>query len=388
MPSILSTTFALAALATQALSKDWDSPAYNFLYQFPMPIAPIKTPLKTFTFPNAPSIEYYEIDIKPFEQQVYPNLGKARLVGYDGMAPGPTFKVKKGTEAVVRFINHSDRTNSVHLHGSYSRAPFDGWADDVTEVGQYKDYYYPNAQAARTLWYHDHAIEHTAENAYMGQAGFYIMHDDEEQAIEGLPQGDYDIPIALTAKRYNPDGTLWSPEKNGEDKNLFGDVIHVNGQPWPYFKVEPRKYRLRFLNAAISRSWELYFEPSAKVGTKINMKVVGSDAGLLLNPVDTTQLDISMAERWEVVFDFANYKNQNVTLRSNAKVADVDPYLHTDKVMRFVVGDKVTSDAKNGNLPAKLRDVNFPPNKVGLDHTFEFQRQGGQWYEKLDQQHC
>jgi bilirubin oxidase len=295
------------------------------------------------------------------------------------MAPGPTFKVRRGTEAVVRFINHSDRTNSVHLHGSYSRAPFDGWADDTTGVGEYKDYYYPNAQNARTLWYHDHAIEHTAENAYMGQAGFYIMHDDEEEAIAGLPQGNYDIPMALTSKRYNKDGTLWSPEKNGEDKNLFGDVVHVNGQPWPYLKVEPRKYRLRFLNAAISRSWELYFEPSAKVGTKLNMKVVGSDAGLLTKPVDTTQLDISMAERWEVVFDFSAYKNQNVTLRSNAKVADVDPYLHTDKVMRFVVGDTVNSTEKNDELPAKLRDVPFPPNKQGVDHAFEFQRTGSQW---------
>lgn len=342
-----------------------------------MPIAPIKEPKHTFEFPNGPKIEYYEVDIKPFEAQVYPNLGKTRLVGYDGMAPGPTFKVRKGTEAVVRFINHSDRTNSVHLHGSYSRAPFDGWADDTTGVGQYKDYYYPNAQNARTLWYHDHAIEHTAENAYMGQAGFYIMHDDEEEKIEGLPQGKYDIPMALTAKRYNNDGTLWSPEKNKEDKNLFGDVVHVNGQPWPFLKVEPRKYRFRFLNAAISRSWELYFESAAK--TKVNMKVVGSDAGLLTKPVDTTQLDISMAERWEVVFDFSAYKNQNVTLKSNAKVADVDPYIHTDKVMRFVVGNTVTSDEKNGELPAKLRDVPFPPNKQGLDHSFEFQRQGSQW---------
>ena len=51
-----------------------------------------------------------------------------------------------------------------------ARAPFDGWAEDVTEPNSYKDYYYPN-QNARTLWYHDHAIDHTAENAYMGQAG-------------------------------------------------------------------------------------------------------------------------------------------------------------------------------------------------------------------------
>ena len=51
--------------------------------------------------------------------QVYPNLGKTKLVGYDGMAPGPTFMVRKGTEAVVRFINKADKANSVHLHGSY-----------------------------------------------------------------------------------------------------------------------------------------------------------------------------------------------------------------------------------------------------------------------------
>jgi hypothetical protein len=34
------------------------------------------------------------------------------------------------------------------------RAPFDGWAGDVAVPGQYKDYYYPNAQNARTIWYH------------------------------------------------------------------------------------------------------------------------------------------------------------------------------------------------------------------------------------------
>ena len=41
-------------------------------------------------------IDFYEIEIKPFEQQVYPGLQKARLVGYDGISPGPTFKIEKG----------------------------------------------------------------------------------------------------------------------------------------------------------------------------------------------------------------------------------------------------------------------------------------------------
>jgi len=100
-------------------------------------------------------INYYEIDIKPVEKQIYPlPFKKARFVGYDGLVPGPTFVQERGEEAIVRFINHGDRASSIHLHGSYSRAPFDGYADDTTAVGEYKDYYYPNGQNARTLWYH------------------------------------------------------------------------------------------------------------------------------------------------------------------------------------------------------------------------------------------
>lgn len=57
-------------------------------------------------------------------------------------------------EAVVRFINRGPSKMSVHVHGQYNRAPFDGWAADYAQPGQYKDYHYPNAQNARTIWYH------------------------------------------------------------------------------------------------------------------------------------------------------------------------------------------------------------------------------------------
>lgn len=103
-------------------------------------------------------IWYYELEIKSFTKSIYPNLRSATLIGYDGMAPGPTIIIPRGIESIVRFINNADKENSVHLHGSYSRAPFDGWAEDLTQPGQFKDYYYPNQQAARTLWYHDHAM--------------------------------------------------------------------------------------------------------------------------------------------------------------------------------------------------------------------------------------
>lgn len=111
------------------------SPAYTSLYQYPLPIPPIKEPKRTYTSPNGSVIDYYEIDIKPVQQQVFPNLGQTRLVGYDGMSPGPTFVVQKGREAVVRVLNHGDRASAVHLHGAYSRAPFDGWAEDLIQTG-------------------------------------------------------------------------------------------------------------------------------------------------------------------------------------------------------------------------------------------------------------
>lgn len=103
-------------------------------------------------------IWYYEMEILHFEKQVYPNLRPTRLIGYDGISPGPTVMIPRGTESVIRFMNNADAPNSVHLHGSPSRAPFDGWAEDVTMPGEYKDYYYPNTASARLLWYHDHAM--------------------------------------------------------------------------------------------------------------------------------------------------------------------------------------------------------------------------------------
>jgi bilirubin oxidase len=234
--------------------------------------------------------------------------------------------------------------NSVHLHGSYSRAPFDGWADDTTDPGQYKDYYYPNRQNARTLWYHDHAIDHTAKNAYFGQAGFYILSDAQEDAL-GLPSDKFDLPLALAAKRYNSDGSLWDPEANGETTSVFGDVIHVNGVPWPYHNVEPRKYRLRFLNTGISRSYQLYFESSDAAGKQIPFTVFASDAGLTLNPVQTNDLYISDAERWEVIFDFTSYAGKNVTVRNSRKVAADEDYNSTDQVMRKYLLSKSSTRA-------------------------------------------
>ena len=180
--------------------------------------------------------------------------------------------------------------------------------------------------------------------------------------------------LGLSSKQYNSDGTLFSPA--GETDSLWGDVIHVNGQPWPFHKVEPRKYRLRFLDTSVSRAFKLTFEESNK---KIPFQVIGADTGLLTGPVTSDNLEISMAERWEVVIDFSAYAGKNVTLKNGRDVQHDEDYNSTDKVMQFVVGTQVTSQQGNGNVPSALRNVPFPPNKNGIDRSFKFGKSGGQW---------
>lgn len=40
--------------------------------------------LRNITNSDGSILQYYEIDIKPVEVQIYPNKGKTKLVGYNG----------------------------------------------------------------------------------------------------------------------------------------------------------------------------------------------------------------------------------------------------------------------------------------------------------------
>lgn len=144
--------------------------------------------------------------------------------------------------------------------------------------------------------------------------------------------GKFDIPLILSAKFYNQDGTLQSTE--GEDTSTWGDIIHVNGQPWPFLNVEPRKYRFRFLDSAVSRNFALYVARANALDTKLPFQVIASDAGLLEKPIQTDELIIAVAERYEIVFDFSKYAGETLEMRNVPKVDDLgvdDDFENTDK---------------------------------------------------------
>lgn len=77
---------ALASLfAGQTLAGDdqWLSPVYKEIFQNELPTPPTKD--KKYSYYNSTTnryIDYYEVEIKPFEQQVYKGLKPAQLVGY------------------------------------------------------------------------------------------------------------------------------------------------------------------------------------------------------------------------------------------------------------------------------------------------------------------
>jgi len=353
----------------------WISPPYTWIFGYPLPIMPAKVPKLTYT--NATSgavIDYYEVEVRQIQKQIYPNLGTTTLYAYDGMEPGPTFQMHQGREAVVRFTNNSPTNSSVHVHGQYNRAPFDGWAADYTYTGQYKDYYYPNAQNARTIWYHDHTEFETGENVYMGLVGFYLLSDGEEQALD-LPRDNHDIAMVITSKQYGPDGELVY-NTNG-NTGLWGDIIQVNGQPWPYLEVEPRKYRFRLLNGAVSRTFDLSLH-SDGAGDSIPFTVIASDAGLFSHPVETDHLGFSMGERYELIVDFAGFENQNITMKNlNAIPGNLD-YAATDRVIRFVVGKAKGDAAPDKPTPSDLRYLP-PPPQTSVTKDFVFSRVGDEW---------
>jgi FtsP/CotA-like multicopper oxidase with cupredoxin domain len=261
----------------------------------------------------------------------------------------------------------------VHLHGSASLPQFDGYASDITFPGEYKDYHYPNFQPARTLWYHDHGVHHTAENVMMGQAGQYHLSDPREDALR-LPRGEFDVPLIISDRMFTKTGEFLFD--TNDHSGMYGDVILVNGAPWPAMKVKRRKYRFRVLNGSVSRAYEY------ALSTGDPFTVIGTDGGLMPHPQTVTRMRHIMAERYEIVIDFAKYKPGTRVVLQNRNPPNNVAYPDVDKIMAFDVTDEPFDPANN-----EIPDVLFPDNPVMTLQPREsvatrhlrLQRQDGLW---------
>jgi FtsP/CotA-like multicopper oxidase with cupredoxin domain len=338
-------------------------------FKVPLPIPPVKKPIRT-----QGETDYYRVVQKKASLEILPGL-RTEVQGYDGLFPGPTFDVRSGRTAVVEQVNQLEVPTVVHLHGGHTPAASDGWPLDLLnplgghdhghmdmsggdqKMGS-RTYTYPNTQRAAALWYHDHRMDYTAPQVYRGLFGLHLIRDDEEDALP-LPRGDREIPLIIADRAFAADGSFRYPAaKDGPGvesaymEGVIGDVILVNGAPWPVLEVKAARYRFRILNASNARRYELALDPGQP------LIQIGSDGGLLGVPIEHDSLVVAPAERFDVIVDFSKYQPGTEVTLLNKLAKD-----RTGQVMRFRVTGRIADDT---SIPAKLSSYAEVPEPAGV----------------------
>lgn len=377
----------------------------------PLPIIPVAEPIN---FPLDPPIDparhqrydeyipqktYIQV-LSEFDHQYHSNLPLTKVWGFNGNVPGQTFHARYNEPVLIRRYNQlpADHVGfalpsfATHLHNLHHASESDGLPWDHIDPGYFWDYHHPNAPAGgnplekqTTQWYHDHRMDFTATNVYMGLTGFYLLFDKKDSGNENdpnpdafrLPSGKYDVPMILHDISLGEDGQLYlSQDTNG----FLGRYYTVNRKITPFLEVEPRKYRFRFLNGGPSRFYELGLRSDQ------SFTVISNDGNLLPKPVTAETIKLSVAQRFDVIVDFSQYQpgasivleNLVEQIRGEGPTGRKFPKGEGDQIMEFRVVSLTGPD--NSRVPDELRALpKINLNKVKKKRLFKFDYFGGIW---------
>ena len=366
-------------------------------YVDPLPIPPV---IRSSGRPD----EVVEIEMRQFQQKVHRDLPPTTLWGYNSSWPGPTIEAQSGQPLNINWVSKLPTThllpidhsihgaestlpavrNVAHLHGACVLPEDDGYPEAwFTAHGEHGPKFnprpssYPNCQPSTTLWYHDHCLGITRLNVYTGLAGFYLIRDEAEKALN-LPQGEFEIPLMLQDRLFHRDGSLYYPKVVDGPKEhpiwiqeFYGDMICVNGKVMPFLEVEPRKYRFRILNASNARFYHLRLFNSDATGKPLDdsfdvpaFNQIGTDGGLLPVPLELRYLIIAPAERFDIVIDFSGLEGKSFSLVNDAPAPyNMGGQFVPSDVMLFKV-TKPLSGKDTSSLPDAL--VPFEPLNPAL----------------------
>jgi FtsP/CotA-like multicopper oxidase with cupredoxin domain len=265
------------------------------------------------------------------------------------------------------------------------------------------------------FWFHDHVHGHTGANVYKGMVGLMPIYDPKiDNGDETNPKGlglpgvrtnygdgtfdvDYDIPLAFFDVRLDDGVTPHKDAHTGTGEThpgwwgmsyfrhfpnhgFVGDIFTVNGTAYPVLEVKRRRYRLRFLDASISRIYEFKLMTSSSLPAAANtlgytgdelqgqyrlpngqqcmkMYEVANEGGLLPNPIPRDSFELWPAKRREVVVDFSKWMDGTPTKKGDVLyLVDVmkmttgrmwdsaDP-AYKVPVMKIVIGDDATDNS-------------------------------------------
>lgn len=377
-----------------------------------------------------------ELEARPGLHRFHSDFGPSYVWGFNGVYPGPTILNRYGKPTIVRFRNstppNGDNTFghpeiTIHLHNGHHGSESDGFAGDFFPSGFWKDNLYPNVYAGidqfggnpggdgvgdprekmGTFWYHDHRAERTVNNNVMGLNGMFIVYDSTDPGHEHPSAGSLrlpgyygvtDIPLILTDKRFC---ALDAQGRNEMVNAAGGDKFIINGAIQPKMTVRRRKYRFRILSTGVTKAqWDLrLIGPTGEVETIV---VIATDANFLEHPVPVDAganagnsnavvgativtpgaLRVNVAERYDVIIDFARYEagtklylteaaSQNVN-PGNVNPPGLPPGLNIGNVvMRFdVVNREPWFPADTPDLPETLCTM---PDPIVPDSFFEWQ---------------
>jgi spore coat protein A len=342
----------------------------------PLPIPATARPVRV-----SAAADHYVITQKVADVSIVPG-GATRIWGYDGTFPGPTLRARRGRPIVVTMRNELPVPTSTHLHGGVTPAASDGFPTDLTVPRGYapappahhgahphegaRDYHYPMAQRAATLWYHDHRMDFTAPQVWRGLLGLFLITDPAEDVLP-LPRDDRDLPLVICDRAFGADGEFLYPV-HGHD-GVFGDVILVNGAPWPRHDVDAARYRLRLVNASNARRYRLAVQAG---GHRLPLTQIGSDDGLLAEPVTHSEIIVAPGERYDVVADFGV-----LPVGTEATLVNDFGTGGTAEVMRFAVARPAADDT---HIPARLATLDqLKAADAVTERQFDFRYDDSRW---------
>src|SRR5690348_8078805 len=221
-----------------------------------------------------------------------------RMLGYNGSIPGPTLKVRQGSEVVVHVTNEGDLDTTVHWHGLRLENKYDGVPHETqTPIPVGGSFTYRIRFPDPGLyWYHPHIREDYTQE--MGLYGNILVVPAD---VDYWPPANRDVPLILDDLLLE-DGKIaaFSPvETTYTAMGRFGNVLLVSGEPDYSFTVRAGEVvRLWLTNTANTRVFNVQL-PGAR------MKLVGGDSGRVEHEEFVSEVILAPSERAvvDVLFD-------------------------------------------------------------------------------------
>jgi FtsP/CotA-like multicopper oxidase with cupredoxin domain len=221
-----------------------------------------------------------------------------RMLGYNGSIPGPTLKVRQGSEVIVHVTNEGDLDTTVHWHGLRLDNKYDGVPHETqTPIPVGGEFTYRIRFPDPGLyWYHPHIREDYTQE--MGLYGNILVVPAEEGY---WPPACQDVLLTLDDLLIE-DGKIapFSPvETTYTAMGRFGNVLLVGGEQDCSLTARAGEVvRLWLTNTANTRVFNVTL-PGAR------MKLVGGDSGRVEHEEVISEVILAPSERVvaDVLFD-------------------------------------------------------------------------------------